>query len=253
MRVISCLLIAPLLVLASCGEEPEPVTDPAELDRLGRYGSEETEEPAESTDGEEATPEADEVPTVEGDQRAPEVFTARLSTDEGPIDIEVHRDWAPHGADRFYTLVREGFFEDVAFFRVMDGFMAQAGIHGDPAVNARWRNRTIPDDPPVESNTRGMVSFAMAGPNSRTTQFFISYGDNSNLDEMGFAPFGRVQDMSAVDSIHAGYGESAPRGQGPTQGRLQREGNAYLEAEFPELTYIRSATIVEDDEAAPAE
>jgi peptidyl-prolyl cis-trans isomerase A (cyclophilin A) len=237
-----------LLALAACGEEPEPVTDPDDLPRLGqreRDRDREREREAREAPAEQAEPAAE---TVAGDQRAPDVFVARLETTEGPIDIEVHREWAPHGADRFYTLVREGYFEDVAFFRVIDGFMAQAGIHGDPAVNARWRDRRIPDDPVEQSNTRGMVSFAMAGPGTRTTQFFINLVDNSRLDSMGFAPFGRVRDMSAVDALHSGYGEGAPRGRGPAQARIQREGNAYLRQEFPELDYIRRASIVEDAE-----
>ncbi|HBQ13927.1 MAG TPA: peptidylprolyl isomerase [Myxococcales bacterium] len=170
----------------------------------------------------------------------------RLDTTKGPILIDVTRAWAPHGADRFYTLVREGYFEDIAFFRVIEGFMAQAGLHGDPAVNTRWRERNIPDDPVVQSNTRGMVSYAMAGPGTRTTQFFISFTDNSRLNSMGFAPFGRVRDMAVVDRLHAGYGEGAPRGRGPIQGRIQSEGNAYLRRDFPDLDYIRSASIVED-------
>ncbi|MCS6798870.1 MAG: peptidylprolyl isomerase [Myxococcota bacterium] len=176
-------------------------------------------------------------------ERAPERFIARLETTEGPIRIEVRRAWAPHGADRFYNLVRAGYYDDVAFFRVLEGFVAQAGIHGDPRVNAVWREATIPDDPVVQSNVRGTVAFAMAGPGTRTTQFFISYGDNRQLDAMGFAPFGRVLDMTAADRLHAGYGEGAPRGQGPDQSRIQREGNEYLRRNFPELDYIVSARI----------
>jgi peptidyl-prolyl cis-trans isomerase A (cyclophilin A) len=178
-----------------------------------------------------------------GDQRAPDRFTVRMETTEGPLIIDVTREWSPNGADRFYTLVREGFFTDVAFFRVVEGFMAQGGIHGDPQVSARWRDRRIQDDPVRQSNTRGMVSFAMAGPNTRTTQFFINFVDNTRLDSMGFSPFGRVRDMSVVDRFYNGYGEGAPRGRGPDQSRIQREGNTYLRADFPELDYIRSATI----------
>ncbi len=177
-------------------------------------------------------------------ERAPDVFIAELDTNEGPIRIEVHRDWAPLGADRFYNLVRIGYFTDVAFFRVIQGFMAQTGIHGDPQVNAAWRSANIADDPVVEHNTRGMVSYAMGGPGTRTTQFFINFVDNRQLDGMGFAPFGRVLDMAIVDRIHAGYGEGAPSGRGPAQQRIQREGNAYLRAQFPELDYIRGARIV---------
>jgi peptidyl-prolyl cis-trans isomerase A (cyclophilin A) len=176
-------------------------------------------------------------------ERAPAQFVAELSTAEGPIRIEVHREWAPNGADRFYNLVRMGYFTDVAFFRVVSGFMAQGGIHGDPRVSAAWRGANIPDDPVVQHNTRGMVSYAMAGPGTRTTQFFINLVDNSRLDGMGFAPFGRVLDMAPVDRLYSGYGESQPSGRGPMQQRLQSEGNAYLRAGFPELDYITSARI----------
>lgn len=179
--------------------------------------------------------------------RAPARFTVALDTTEGEIRIDVTRAWSPNGADRIYNLVRAGYFSDVAFFRVIQGFMAQCGIHGDPAVNTAWRNANIPDDPVREHNTRGAVSFAMAGPGTRTTQFFINFGDNTNLDDMGFAPFGRVQpaSMAIVDRLFSGYGEGAPSGRGPAQGRMQREGNTYLRASFPELDYIRSARIVD--------
>ncbi|GAB4201738.1 MAG: hypothetical protein OHK0013_14120 [Sandaracinaceae bacterium] len=179
--------------------------------------------------------------------RAPERFAVILDTTEGEIRMEVTRAWSPNGADRFYNLVRAGYYTNVAFFRVIRGFMAQVGIHGDPRVNAVWRDANIPDDPVVQHNTRGMVSFATAGPGTRTTQFFINFGDNSRLDGMGFSPFARVDDqsMAVVDRLYAEYGEGAPSGRGPMQARMQREGNAYLRAEFPGLDYIRSARIVE--------
>lgn len=185
-------------------------------------------------------------------ERAPNVFVAELDTTAGPVRIEVHREWSPNGADRFYNLVRSGYFTDVAFFRVIDGFMAQGGIHGNPTVAAAWQRASIPDDPVVQHNTRGMVSFAMAGPGSRTTQFFINLVDNTRLDAMGFSPFGRVLDMAPVDRFHSGYGEGAPSGRGPAQARIQREGNAYLRAEFPQLTYIRSARVVSPEGGAAA-
>ena len=162
---------------------------------------------------------------------------------KGEVVVHVHRAWSPLGADRFYTLVKLGYYDDTAFFRVVEGFMAQIGIHGSGQVNAVWRERRIRDDPPTQSNTRGRLSFATSGPNSRTTQFFINFGDNSNLDSMGFAPFGKVRDMAPVDALYSGYGEGAPRGQGPAQGRIQQEGNQYLRAEFPQLDYIRRAVI----------
>jgi len=180
-----------------------------------------------------------------GDERAPDTFAVRLETTKGDIVIDVHRAWAPNGADRFYTLVNSGYYTDVAFFRVLEGFMAQAGIHGEPRVNVKWRERRIPDDPVRQSNTRGRVSFAMAGPNSRTTQFFINYGDSSKLDAMGFAPFGQVREMAAADALHAGYGEGAPEGRGPSQQRFQQQGNEYLKREFPGLDYILRAEILE--------
>ncbi|MGH7571346.1 MAG: peptidylprolyl isomerase [Gemmatimonadota bacterium] len=176
---------------------------------------------------------------------APETFRVRFETSSGDFVAEVHRRWAPHGADRFHQLVRAGYFDGTRFFRVLDGFVAQFGIHGDPMLNAQWRRRTIPDDPVVESNTRGRVTFAMAGPGSRTTQLFINYRNNSGLDGMGFAPIAEiVEGMDAVDRLHAAYGEGAPRGRGPDQGRIQREGNAYLDHEFPRLDSIHRAALV---------
>src|SRR3989449_10770264 len=178
-------------------------------------------------------------------ERGPATFRARFQTSKGDIVVEVHRDWAPLGADRFYNLVRSGYFDGVRFFRVIPGFMAQFGIHGDPLVSAAWRDARIPDDPVRQRNARGMVSFATAGPGTRTTQLFINYGDNSRLDGMGFAPFGRVAEgMEVVDRLYGGHGEGAPGGRGPDQGRIQAEGNAYLERAFPELDQVRRATIV---------
>ena len=177
-------------------------------------------------------------------EQAPATFKANFDTSKGTFVIEVHRDWAPIGADRFYNLVRNGFFDDVRFFRVISGFMAQFGIHGNPGVQSAWRGANLKDDPVRESNKRGTVTFATAGPNTRTTQFFINFGDNAGLDKQGFAPFGEVvSGMGVVDKINAEYGEGAPRGRGPDQGRLQAEGNAYLNKEFPKLDYIKSATI----------
>ncbi len=177
-------------------------------------------------------------------EQAPATFRANFDTSKGAFVVEVHRDWAPLGADRFYNLVKNGFFDQVRFFRVIQGFMAQFGIHGDPAVAAAWRGAQIKDDPVKQSNKRGFVVFATAGPNTRTTQFFINFGDNAGLDRQGFAPFGEiVKGMDVVDKIYNGYGEGAPNGKGPNQGRIQSEGNAYLTKEFPQLDYIKSATI----------
>ena len=165
---------------------------------------------------------------------------------KGLVDIDMRRSWAPAGVDRFYSLVKIGYFDDTAFFRVIPGFMAQIGIHGNPEINRAWRMQKIEDDPVTQSNTRGTVSFATSGRNSRVNQFFINFADNSRLDPMGFAPIGRVRSMDIVDQLFGGYGEGAPAGKGPQQARLQSEGNAYLKAEFPELDYIKRVYIAEE-------
>jgi peptidyl-prolyl cis-trans isomerase A (cyclophilin A) len=178
-------------------------------------------------------------------EQAPDRFRVRFETTKGPFVIEVTRAWAPHGADRFYNLVRVGYYDDVAFFRVIENFMVQFGIHGDPAVNAAWRQARIPDDPVTQSNKRGMVTYAMAGPDTRTTQLFINFRDNAGLDGQGFSPFGRVvEGLSVVDSLYSGYGEGAPSGMGPEQGRAQGEGNAYLKSRFPKLDFVKTARLV---------
>lgn len=182
----------------------------------------------------------------QADEKAPERFKVRFETTKGDFELDVHREWAPRGADRFYNLVQIGFFEDIALFRVIEGFMAQFGIHGDPPVASKWREARIKDDPVKESNRRGRISFATAGPNTRTTQLFINFGNNSSLDGMGFAPFGEVTEgMKVVGSVYKGYGEGAPQGAGPNQMRVQSQGNKYLKADFPKLDYIRQAEILE--------
>jgi peptidyl-prolyl cis-trans isomerase A (cyclophilin A) len=177
-------------------------------------------------------------------EKAPATYKARFDTSKGVFVIQVTRAWAPNGADRFYNLVKNGFYDDVRFFRVISGFMVQFGINGDPALSAKWREANIKDDAVGESNKRGMITFATAGPNTRTSQVFINFGDNAQLDGMGFAPFGRVlSGMNVVDALYAEYGEGAPRGRGPDQGRLQAEGNAYLAKSFPKMDYVKKATI----------
>jgi len=179
-------------------------------------------------------------------EEAPATFQAEFETTKGTFVIEVNRDWAPGGADRFYTLVKNGYYDDVRFFRVIDGFIAQFGIHGDPRVNAAWRAAQFPDDPVTQSNTRGTVTFATGGPNSRTTQVFVNFQDNVNLDDGGFAPIGRVvEGMEVADQLHSGYGEGPPRGQGPYQAQIHAQGNEYLQAEFPDLDRVISARVVE--------
>jgi len=185
---------------------------------------------------------------------APPSFRVRFETTKGPFVVEVVRDWAPRGADRFYNLVRLGFYDDVAFFRVLEGFVAQFGIHGDPEVTRAWRDTTFPDDPVKQSNTRGTLTFATAGPDTRTTQLFINFGNNSNLDGMGFSPFGRVvEGMEVVDSLYSGYGEGGPRGRGPDQGRAEAAGNEYFRGQFEKLDYIERARVIEDEAAADPE
>ena len=177
-------------------------------------------------------------------EKAPAVYKAKFDTSKGIFVIEVHRAWAPNGADRFYNLVKSGFYNDVRFFRVVSGFMVQFGISGNPDVSAVWREARIPDDSVNESNQRGYVTFATGGPNTRTTQVFINFGNNFMLDGQGFAPFGQVvSGMNVVDALYSAYGESAPRGKGPEQGRVQAQGNAYLNTDFPKLDYIKKATI----------
>lgn len=177
--------------------------------------------------------------------KAPETFKAQFETTKGKFTVEVTRSQAPNGADRFYNLVRSGYFTDIAFFRVIAGFMGQFGIHGDPKVSTAWRSARITDDPVKSGNKRGAITFAMAGPNTRTTQLFINLADNDRLDGMGFPSFGKVTEgMDVVDKLNSEYGEGAPQGRGPAQGRIQAEGNAYLKKDFPNLDYIKSVTIL---------
>jgi len=178
---------------------------------------------------------------------APASFNVKFTTTKGDFTVQVTREWAPIGADRFYNLVRNGYYDGVRFFRVIPKFMAQFGINGDPKLNEIWKNAGIQDEKAKTSNTRGRITFAKRGsPNSRTTQLFINFGNNGSLDSQGFAPFGEVvEGMDVVDSIYDGYGEGAPRGKGPDQGRIQSEGNKYLEAAFPKLDYIKEARVVD--------
>lgn len=177
-------------------------------------------------------------------EKAPDTFKAKFETTKGTFTIEVTRSLSPNGADRFYNLVKAGYFKDIAFFRVIPGFMAQFGIHGDPQIAAAWRAAHIADDAVKGSNTRGAITFATAGPGTRTTQLFINLVDNARLDGMGFSPFGKVvEGMDVVDKLNGEYGEGAPSGAGPSQRRVQTEGNAYLKKDFPNLDYIKSAAI----------
>jgi peptidyl-prolyl cis-trans isomerase A (cyclophilin A) len=177
-------------------------------------------------------------------EQAPATYKARFDTSKGVFVVDVRRDYAPNGADRFYNLVKNGFFDEGRFFRVISGFMVQFGINGDPKVAAQWRDANIADDPVKQSNKRGFLSFATRGPNTRTTQVFINFGDNARLDGLGFAPFGQVTTgMDVVDKFYSQYGEGAPNGRGPDQGRIQAEGNAYLNKDFANLDFVTKGTI----------
>lgn len=180
-------------------------------------------------------------------QTAPDEYDVLFHTTAGDFTVHVTRDWAPNGADRFYNLVDNGFYDGTRFFRVVPGFVVQWGMHGEPEVNAAWRasdDANIDDDPVTQSNTRGRVTFATSGPDSRTSQLFINYADNSGLDPQGFSAFGEVtgDGMDVVDAIESKYGQR------PNQERIHNGGNAYLDASFPDLDHIITATIVEDDD-----
>jgi peptidyl-prolyl cis-trans isomerase A (cyclophilin A) len=177
-------------------------------------------------------------------EKAPATYKAKFDTSKGVFIVEVRREWATNGADRFYNLVKNGFFDDTRFFRVVPNFMVQFGINGDPKISAPWRGARIQDDKVTQSNKRGHITFATSGPNSRTTQVFINFKDNNFLDGQGFAPFGQVvTGMNVVDALYSGYGEGAPSGKGPDQGRIQMEGNDYLTKSFPQLDYVKKASI----------
>jgi len=177
--------------------------------------------------------------------QAPETFQVKFSTTAGDFTVDVHRSWAPIGVDRFYNLVKHNFFDGEAFFRVVPGFIVQFGLSAYPQVSAAWQSANIKDDPVKQSNTKGTITFATAGPNTRTTQLFINFADNSALDRQGFAAFGTVTDgMDVVLKIYSGYGER------PDQGEITRKGKAYIDAQFPKLDTIKSATIISPAPAA---
>lgn len=184
-------------------------------------------------------------------EKAPDSCRIKFETSKGDFVLALEREWAPIGADRFYNLVINDYFTDVRFFRNIPGFMVQFGIHGDPAISKVWKEATIPDEPVKSSNAKGYISFAKGGPNSRTTQVFINFGDNMRLDQMGFSPFGKVvEGMDVVEKLYGGYGEGAPKGRGPNQMKIVMEGNEYLIRDFPELDYIKKATVLKEEPAA---
>jgi peptidyl-prolyl cis-trans isomerase A (cyclophilin A) len=178
-------------------------------------------------------------------EAAPATFKASFVTSQGTFVVTVHKDWAPKGADRFYNLVKSGYFDDIRFFRVIPNFMAQFGIHGTPSVSAAWTSARITDDPVKQSNKRGFVTFATAGPNTRTTQLFVNFGDNASLDKQGFSPFGEVTSgMDVVDKLFSGYGEIYQRKDFELP-RFMSEGNAYMNKAFPKMDYVKTATIAQ--------
>jgi peptidyl-prolyl cis-trans isomerase A (cyclophilin A) len=209
-------------------QAPKPVEAPQEAAKTAPAGSPSLLQPASLT------------------EKAPDVYWAKFDTTKGTFVIKVTRDWAPIGADRFYNLVKNGFFNNASFFRVIPGFIVQFGISSDPHVSAVWHDADIQDDPVKQSNTAGTVTFATAGPDTRTTQVFINLADNRSLDAQGFSPFGAVtQGMNVAQSFYSGYGEGAPMGNGPDQQLIQSRGEAYLAANFPKLDHIKSATVSE--------
>lgn len=255
--------------LVACAADAEP--EDASVGEM-RSEPEQTEPPADVTPDEPpaedagdavepeaaAPPEADEAPVSEVltnpldpelHMMAPATFQARFTTTKGVFVVELHRDWAPNGVDRFFNLVRHGFYDGVKFFRVLDGFMAQFGIHRDPSIQQHWRTASLVDDPVIESNTRGRLTYANTGtPNSRSTQLFINFGDNSRLDNLRFTPIGEVvEGMDVVEQLYSGYGEGYPRGPGPDQAQIQMRGNEYLEADYPLLDAVERVEIVGGD------
>jgi peptidyl-prolyl cis-trans isomerase A (cyclophilin A) len=178
--------------------------------------------------------------------KAPDDFKAQFTTTKGDFVVEVHRDWAPNGADRFYVLVKNGFYDGAEFFRVIPNFMVQFGIPGNPKIAAAWAHANLRDDPVKQGNKRGRITYAMAGPNTRTSQVFINFRDNSNLDSQGFAAFGEVTEgMDVVDKLYGGYGDMQEMGgHGPSPSKIESEGNAYLDKNFSQLDKIKTAKIL---------
>jgi peptidyl-prolyl cis-trans isomerase A (cyclophilin A) len=233
MNTLRLLVLGALIGSGCTGKQPQPAPSST----------------ASAKEPEAKTPEAPNAALLDpskATETAPATYKVKFETTKGDFVVEVQRDWSPQGADRFYNLVKLGFYDDIAFFRAIDGFMVQFGIHGNPEVTRAWKDQKIPDDPVKQSNKRGYVTFATAGPGTRTTQVFINFGNNANLDQMGFSPFGQVvEGLDVVDQIHTGYGEGAPRGMGPNQGSIERSGNDYLRGSFPKLDYVKTARLVE--------
>jgi peptidyl-prolyl cis-trans isomerase A (cyclophilin A) len=230
-----------LLLAVGCGGKPAASGDAG----AAKAGEATPSAAANAADAKEVNPAL--LDPFKADETAPDTYRVRLDTTKGDVVIEVRRAWAPNGADRFYNLVKLGYYEDIAFFRTVAGFMVQFGIHGDPEVNKAWSMAPIKDDPVTQSNKKGTVTFAAKpGKNTRTTHVFINYGNNANLDGMGFSPIGEVvEGMDIAQSLHSGYGDGPPSGKGPAQPEIERKGNAYLRERFPELDYIKKAELVQ--------
>jgi len=178
--------------------------------------------------------------------QAPDVYRVKFDTTKGPFIVEIHRDWAPRGADRFHELIEARYYDGLYFFRVIKGFVVQWGIHKDPATTAKWNAMTIPDDPVKQSNVRGTITFATSGPNTRSMEPFINLADNGRLDGQGFSPFGKVvEGMEVVDQLYSGYGDGPPQGEGVDQNKAEAQGNEYIEGRFPKLDRINTARIVQ--------
>lgn len=249
-RFICCLMALVLSALVGCGGGS---TDNSADDKATTDNAANAERTKESTKEETVTdqakqqspePSSEPNPALKdpslADEQAPAEFLVRLNTSKGEALVQIHRNWSPQGADRLYNLIRIGYFKHIAFFRVLPGFIVQFGLHGDPGITRVWSNANIPDEPVKHSNKRGTLTYAKAGPNTRSVQFFINYADNPSLDGLGFSPLGEVAaGMETLDAIYSGYGES------PNQGAIQVQGNEYLKASFPNLDYILSAEIVE--------
>lgn len=270
------LLLAALVVLAGCEKKSEESGDQAAAEQEAEAEQAEAADEAEGADEAEVAAEqeqaaaAEEVELGEPDpklldpskltEKAPESFQAKFTTTKGDFVIEFNREWAPNGVDRAYNLIKAGYYDGIAFFRVMPNFMAQFGIHSHPKVNEAWKEATIEADPIKKSNTRGFVSFAQrskaperpgmrpkSDPTTRTTHMFINYGDNSALDRDDFTPVGKVvEGMEVVDKLYSGYGGGPPTG--PNQKLAMEEGLPYLKKNFPRLDYIEDAEVVEKEE-----
>jgi peptidyl-prolyl cis-trans isomerase A (cyclophilin A) len=177
---------------------------------------------------------------------APAEYKVKFETSKGDIVVKVVRDWAPKGADRFYSLVKNGYYDECRFYRVLPKYIAQVGIHGDPKISLKWHEAPIDDEPVKQKNLRGRVTFAKGGPNSRTTNLFINLRDSTSLDSQGFAPIGEVAGgMDVADQLYSGYGDGAPKGRGPGQKKIYEEGNAWLQKDFKDLDFIKTAKIVD--------